>query len=229
MSHLYRFPSILLASTSPRRRALVSRFSFPVLTCRPQGNEEPADSHEVPLDYVERMARLKAMSTSKIRGHEELVIGADTIVVSESLIFGKPSDANHAIDMLNSLRNKTHQVFTSIAIVLPGEKGLFLETSIVSVTMRDYSYNEIKSYVKTGDSMDKAGSYAIQDQRFHPVKEFNGCYNSVLGLPLCVLSSLLEKSGFITDKDECGSGVDAKDFIPSTFAGNEVSYECGSS
>lgn len=206
---------IVLASTSPRRRELISRFRYPVLMRAPRAQEGPPNSNESPTEYVQRMATLKALSASHAGNATTLLIGADTVVWLENEIFGKPSSVQDASRMLTFLRNRTHNVSTSMVLILPNKEDMWIQTSTVSVTMRDYSDAEIEEYVKTGDPMDKAGAYAIQHLGFHPVKTFDGCYTSVLGLPLCTLSTSLRRYGMRICTVECGVGIDSEYYVAS--------------
>ena len=213
MSHSKKNNSIVLASTSPRRRDLISRFHHPILMRAPEAQEEPPNLNEAPTDYVKRMATLKALSASNTRNATDLVIGADTIVWLNDEIFGKPSSIQDASRMLSFLRNTTHNVSTSMVLIPANRDDMLIVTSTVSVTMRNYSDVEIEEYVKTGDPMDKAGAYAIQHRGFHPVKTYDGCYTSVLGLPLCTLSISLKRCGVKICPIECGVGIDSEYYV----------------
>jgi MAF protein len=124
------------------------------------------------------------------------VLAADTIVVDGGELLGKPCDAADATAMLVRLRGHVHQVLTALAVFAPPDWQLYRDLCIASVPMRDYSDAEIARYVASGDPMDKAGAYAIQNPGFHPVTDFNGCYACVVGLPLCHLLRTLRKAGF---------------------------------
>ncbi|MFL2783709.1 MAG: Maf family protein [Dehalococcoidia bacterium] len=223
MSHSKKNNSIVLASTSPRRRDLISRFHHPILMRAPEAQEEPPNLNEAPTDYVKRMATLKALSASNTRNATDLVIGADTIVWLNDEIFGKPSSIQDASRMLSFLRNTTHNVSTSMVLIPANRDDMLIVTSTVSVTMRNYSDVEIEEYVKTGDPMDKAGAYAIQHRGFHPVKTYDGCYTSVLGLPLCTLSISLKRCGVKICPVECGVGIDSEYYVaPSKLKTNNI-------
>ncbi len=205
-------PAILLASTSPRRRELVARLKIPFESCAPSGVEELPYSEEDPSRYADRMSRLKALSTATAVGNDRLVIGSDTVVTLGGVILGKPSDVLEAGSMLRFLRGKTHQVITSVTLVSPDMHKVLTKTSAISVTMRNYSDSEIGEYIATGDAMDKAGAYAIQHKGFDPVSRLYGCYTSVVGLPLCILSLQLADIGFDMQRIPCGSGPDSRNF-----------------
>ncbi|SVD84855.1 uncharacterized protein METZ01_LOCUS437709 [marine metagenome] len=204
--------NILLASTSPRRRELIARLRIPFESCSPIGVEELPYSNEDPVRYVERMSRLKALSTATAVGKYRLVIGSDTAVTIGGAILGKPSDVLEAESMLRLLRGKTHQVVTSVTLVSPDMNKILTRNSAISVIMRKYSDLEISEYISTGDAMDKAGAYAIQHKGFDPVSKLYGCYTSVVGLPLCILSAQLSEVGFDLQQIPCGTGPDSRNF-----------------
>ena len=114
--------------------------------------------------------------------------------------------------MLRFLRGKTHQVITSVTLVSPDMHKVLTKNSAISVTMRNYSDLEISEYIATGDAMDKAGAYAIQHKGFDPVSSLYGCYPSVVGLPLCILSAQLSEGGFELQQIPCGTGPDSRNF-----------------
>jgi MAF protein len=113
--------------------------------------------------------------------------------VDGSDILGKPSDAAEAIAMLKRLRGHTHQVYTGIALLRLSDGLLLKDLCVTDVPMRNYSYEEILAYVQTGDPLDKAGAYAIQHPQFHPVAHIDGCFASVMGLPVCHVILLMRK------------------------------------
>ncbi len=126
---------------------------------------------------------------------DPIVLAADTTVVDGIDILGKPKDSAEAIAMLQRLRGHTHQVYSGIALLRLSEELLFKDLCITSVTMRDYSDEEILAYVQTGDPLDKAGAYAIQHPQFHPGASLNGCYASVMGLPVCHVILQMRRMG----------------------------------
>jgi len=124
------------------------------------------------------------------------VVAADTTVVDGESILGKPADPSEAKRMLNQLRGRVHQVYTGIAALRVRDGLLLSDVCVTDVPMRNYSDKEIESYVATGDPLDKAGAYAIQDPHFQPVASMNGCYASVMGLPMCHVTRLLLQMDF---------------------------------
>jgi len=181
---------IILASNSPRRKALFGLFGWP-FEVLPSEIDESQLPDEAPAQFVQRLACEKAQKVAE--QSTALVIGADTIVVDGSEVLGKPADEAEAVKMLRQLRDRTHQVYTGIAIIDTRTCQSFNAVSQTDVTMRDYSNDEIQAYVATKDPLDKAGAYAIQHEGFHPVAALDGCFASVMGLPLCLLSQGLRE------------------------------------
>lgn len=173
---------------------------------------------ESPQAYVLRLARVKASSIARDAHPMEVVLAADTAVVDGELILGKPRHAEEAIWMLRQLRAHTHQVVTALTALRVQDGRIVTEICTTDVPMRSYSDKEIEAYVASGDPLDKAGAYAIQNRDFHPVPALSGCFASVMGLPLCHLSRALGKLGLENSVDlpaVCLSTLDyACDFYP---------------
>ncbi|MSQ31708.1 MAG: septum formation protein Maf [Dehalococcoidia bacterium] len=182
---------IVLASASPRRLELL-KYLLPDFKVIPSNVDEKLIDGEEPRNTVIRLASEKARSV--FDSHKKVTIGADTIVVLENKILGKPKDAQDAIRILTALRNRSHSVITGVAIVNANGK-LAAKATQTELEFRDYSTAEMESYVATGDPMDKAGAYAIQQPQFHPAKRITGCYFNVVGLPLCTLGEMLRDAG----------------------------------
>jgi septum formation protein len=193
-------PAFCLASSSPRRQEMITwlGISFHV---QPASLDEAPRNGEPPADYVWRLAGEKACAAVELNCSGELVLAADTTVVDEGMILGKPTSSADANEMLRKLRGHTHQVYTAIALYDKDRGILEKDFCCTDVPMRDYSVNEIKRYVDSGDPLDKAGAYAIQHKEFHPAENFAGCFASVMGLPLCHLKRTLRKMGFTVDHD----------------------------
>ena len=188
----------ILASNSPRRRALLGLFQQPFLVV-PADIDETEYTGEAPGDYVCRLATTKAQVVGQQFPNAGLIIAADTTVADGNEILGKPVDQTDASRMLQQLRGRNHQVYTAIALIVP-EKGILAQELCLSrVPMRNYSNEEIETYVQTDDPMDKAGAYAIQHRGFHPVEDFQGCFASVMGFPACHLARSLKKIGLMPD------------------------------
>lgn len=156
---------------------------------------------EAPADYVRRLAEAKARAVISRAREEHVIIGADTTVVIDGEILGKPVDEAEARQMLTRLRGRTHQVFTGISVLRASDGNLWTDVVITDVPMRAYSDEEIENYIASGDPMDKAGSYGIQNPDFQPVANMAGCYASVMGLPVCSLSVLLRQAGIAPRAD----------------------------
>jgi len=195
-------PSLILASASPRRRELLALTGLP-FDARAAGIDETPQTGEAPVEYVRRAAREKAQAitnsqfpiANKVNSNRELVIAADTEVVIDGEILGKPRSADEATAMLVKLRGRRHEVISAIAVVDARSGELHEELCRSEVPMRNYSDAELASYVATGDPLDKAGAYAIQHNGFRPVENFSHCYASVMGLPLCHLARALHQFG----------------------------------
>lgn len=183
---------LVLASNSPRRRQLLAlgNWEFNVIV---SDVDESQLTGEAPKEYVLRLARAKALAVAEKAGSDSIIIGSDTAVIDGSEILGKPKDEADAERMLKQLRGRTHQVYTGVAIIRVHDGKTLTELCVTDVPMRAYSDDEIRAYVQTGDPMDKAGAYAIQHPDFQPVASMNGCYASVMGLPMCHVLRALQK------------------------------------
>ena len=195
----------VLASTSPRRRELIRRMGIAFDVASPSVNEDALPG-ESPSHLVERLALAKARSVYGDQG-DRVVIGADSVVVLDDRILGKPGSPDEARSMLNALRGREHDVYTGVAVVGPNGEAVSSKRS--RVAMRDYFDEEMEAYVLSGEPMDKAGAYAIQDQDFRPASLLEGCYNNVMGLPTCLLADMLVKAGLpphtVERPPECGN------------------------
>lgn len=179
-----------LASNSPRRRELMALGVWKFGSCVPKVDETRL-AGEAPADYVCRLAEAKARAAEAESPADAFILAADTAVVDGDDVLGKPADPADATRMLRQLRGRTHQVYTGLAVKLATKGALLTDVCITDVPMRDYSDDEIRSYVATGDPMDKAGAYGIQHTGFQPVRGMRGCFASVMGLPLCHVLRLL--------------------------------------
>jgi len=186
-------PKIILASGSPRRKELLSTLEIPfeIIT---SGVSEEVDPNLDPVEMVKVLAKMKATAVAK-KIQEGLVIGSDTTIAFEDRTLGKPTSQENAKQMLEMLRNKKHQVISGIAILDSSSMRIEVGTVTTSIRMRNYSDQELIGYIATGEPMDKAGSYAIQGKGSSLIAEIEGCYNNVVGFPLCELVKLLEKFG----------------------------------
>ncbi len=174
---------LILASTSPRRRELITQFGLQFESISVDV-DETAQENELPEALVTRLARAKVRSGIANAGRPDaIVVAADTVVALDNQILGKPCDPEDAVRMLRALRGRAHVVHSGIAVA-QGEREV-MQMAQTIVWMRDYSDEEIAAYVATGDPLDKAAAYAIQHPEFHPVARIEGCYANVMGLPLC--------------------------------------------
>ena len=182
---------VILASQSPRRRELLTLVGIRH-EVRPADIDESAFPDEAPAAHAERLARTKA---ERVATGEpgSVVVAADTIVVIDDLILGKPADDADARRTLRRLAGRTHTVFTAVAVARGGETVSGVET--VSVAFRPLDDAEIAAYVATGEPMDKAGSYGIQGFGATIVERIDGDYFAVMGLPLVRLVGLLRRVG----------------------------------
>ncbi len=188
---------IILASRSPRRRELLQQIGVPIEILDLEVDESVIDG-EAALDYVCRIARNKASSAWQSDSFQGLpdyesraILAADTCVVLENRILGKPENPEAATEMLSSLAGRSHQVITAVA--LADKKGVSLTQSITEVEFSDLSPEEVAAYVATGESLDKAGGYGIQGVAAQFVKSIHGSYSGVVGLPLYETCCLLKQ------------------------------------
>ena len=189
---------LVLASASPRRRELLTQAGYS-FTVHPAHIPEDPLPGENPTAYVTRLAREKAQAVySQLAGDPALdgaltVLGADTTVTLDDQILGKPEDAGDAARMLRLLSGRTHQVITGVALVMA--KATEVAAEVTSVWFREMSDAEIAAYVATGEPMDKAGGYGIQGRAARWIPRVEGCYFNVVGLPLALVTKLLEAAG----------------------------------
>lgn len=188
-------PRLVLASASPRRRMLLERLGIPfevVPANVPEDDVSPADS---PDRRVERLALMKAEAVHQAHP-DALVVGADTLVDVEGRVLGKPRDEREATEMLRLLSGRDHWVHTGLALVAPGghRRAVHESTRVYFRTLDD---REIAAYVATGSPMDKAGAYGIQEQAATFVSRVEGCFFSVMGLPLARLVEELRRFGVV--------------------------------
>ncbi len=175
-------PEIILASASPRRNELLNQVGISAEIFIPDINETP-ELNEKPLQYVRRMAREKAEYSINILGStNKLLIAADTCVVIDGQIMGKPENDASAKTMLQTLSAQTHQVITAVSVNYAAQWAEDSSTSLV--TFKILTTEEINNYIATGEPMDKAGSYAIQGKGAAFIKNLSGSYSGVMGLPL---------------------------------------------
>mgnify|MGYP000871216038 FL=1 len=187
--------SILLASGSPRRRALLADLDWRFEWTAPRVDESPLPG-EAPEALCERLACLKAEAPEV--GEGVLVLAADTIVVVDGRVLGKPADLLESRNMLARLQGRRHEVLTGVALRWNGRTASAVERT--EVCFRPLTPGEVAAYAATGEGMDKAGSYAIQGRGALLVSGIDGDYFNVVGLPLCRLGMLLESVGLSLER-----------------------------
>jgi MAF protein len=190
---------LILASASPRRQQFFSLLGVPFRSLAADV-EENRGHEEEPEEMVCRLSRTKAEALAEDYP-ERLIVAADTIVVLDDQVLGKPAGADEAVAMLRRLRNREHLVFSGLTVLSPSIGQQVTEWAQTTVWMRPYSDEEIFRYVASGDPLDKAGAYAIQHPGFNPVAYIQGCYASVMGLPLCHLTRALSRLGLTLPVD----------------------------
>jgi septum formation protein len=187
---------LILASASPRRQELLRNAGIS-FTVQPADIDETPRAGEAPREYAERLAREKALAVWRLRPRD-LVLGADTIVVVDEVILGKPADVADAARMLRLLSGRVHRVITGVCVVeavaseqLPVARAAS-ETTLV--TVNELSEKEIRDYVASGEPMDKAGAYAIQGIASRWIPRIEGDYSNVVGLPIARVHAMLRRS-----------------------------------
>lgn len=193
---------IILASASPRRQELLQALGLPIKVITPgHAVDETPLLDEAPAALVQRLSRLKAEtvaeSLSSPKDRPVIIIAADTVVALGEQILGKPANPTEAVAMLTQLRQQSHTVYSGLTVArLHGPKRTFITRLHQSaVWMRPYTNTEIAAYVASGDPLDKAGAYGIQHQTFNPVAHLEGCFASVMGLPLGELAIAFRQIG----------------------------------
>lgn len=210
---------LVLASASPRRQELLRNAGIS-FTVQPADIDETPRAGEAPREYAERLAREKALAVWQLR-QWDVVLGADTIVVVDEVILGKPADAADAARMLRLLSGRTHRVITGVCVVEAVASGQLPVASVATpradlrrssyeivrtenrelriasettlVTMNELSDEEIRDYIATGDPMDKAGAYAIQGMASRWIPRIEGDYANVVGLPVALVYAMLQR------------------------------------
>ena len=195
-------PQLILASASPRRRELLALTPWRAQIKPAQADERPLVGEDA-AGVAQRLSRVKAHSVAGQVPAGSLVLAADTVVVLNGAILGKPADAGEARGMLKTLRGREHEVITGITLLAAGDSWEANDACRTRVPMRDYTSAEAEAYVRSGAALDKAGAYGIQDRGFEPVDmdRMNGCFANVMGLPLCHLVRLMRRRGIETTND----------------------------
>ena len=174
---------LVLASKSPRRKALLEQLGIDILIS-PSRIDEKQIQVTAPETYAQHLARLKAEKTAERFPHS-YVLGADTIVVLEDQILGKPTTEHHAFEMLNMLNGREHQVYTGFCLLNQMNATCVSRTIITDVQFKQCTDDELRWYIETKEPFGKAGAYAIQGIGAFMVKSITGSYSNVVGLPVC--------------------------------------------
>ncbi len=188
--------NVILASASPRRHELLSRFidKFDVI---PADIDEAILADENHVDYVNRMAYQKCLTVSNLSNNSnDLIIAADTIVVKDNVIYGKPTDKKNATDILKQLRNSSHNVITSVCFNDKYSKTIDTFYKITNVRFTNFTDDFLEKYVSTTEPYDKAGGYGIQGMGSMLIDSIDGDYDSVVGLPIGELIRFFYKYNF---------------------------------
>ncbi len=184
--------AIILASSSPRRQELLARMGLDFFV-RTAEHDETLNPFGNPADEVARLSVLKAQAVYPLCQDGDIIIAADTVVVCDGLIMGKPRSEADAFSMLRRLSGRDHQVMTGLSVLCDDK----VESVTVTTTLRlrPLSAEEIRAYIATGEPMDKAGAYGIQGLAAMFVVGLDGDYYNVMGLPVCTLTQLLRSRG----------------------------------
>lgn len=189
--------TLVLASASPRRRRLLARLGVPFETHPVEVAEEITPGVRADI-LARRLAREKA-EAARLRDPDADIIAADTVVVLDGAILGKPRDPGEAKEMLQALRGRWHEVISAVAYLPMGELSPLIRHPVTSVEMRSYTDVEIEASIARGDPFDKAGAYAIQDRELDPAAGYEGCYCNVVGLSLWATIEVMRKAGATID------------------------------
>ncbi len=189
-------PPLILASSSPRRRELLNQIgvAYQVIVADIDESIRPGEDAGV---YVCRMAREKALEVQRRDGVTVAILGADTAVVVNGRILGKPVDREDAFRMLEELSGRTHEVWSAVVLVSPGG-GLRERLNITRVTFSELERAWIGSYCDSGDPMDKAGAYGVQGIAAQKISHMEGSYSGVMGLPLHETAEILQEAGVLS-------------------------------
>lgn len=185
---------LILASESPRRKELLSKLGL-VFDVIASDYKEDMTALPDPRELAKFLSLNKAKSVAQKVSDDAIVIAADTFVIHNNRFLGKPHTAENAEFMLQSLQGQTHSVITGIALIETSTGKIINEISETKVTLRKLSTEEIDCYVNTGEPLDKAGAYAIQGHAAIFIEKIDGDYFTVMGLPLCLLSTKLKEFG----------------------------------
>ncbi|MDF2987921.1 MAG: maf [Eubacterium sp.] len=192
--------NIILASASPRRQQLLNQIGL-LFTVTPSKIDEVMDQNLEPSQVAMSLASQKCIDIATQTKHNSLVIGADTIVVKDNKLLGKPKNEQEAFDMLKDLNGAWHEVVTGVCLCRTSDMKTISDFETTRVKIAKKSDEFFKSYIATGEPFDKAGAYGIQGYGSLLVEKIEGDFFNVMGLPLFKLSCMLEKIGHIVNLD----------------------------
>jgi len=193
-----RMKEFVLASASPRRKELLSQIGIKFRTCTSKKEEEILRSH--PENIVKDLSYTKARDVYERGNRDAIVIGADTIVVANEQVLGKPKDENEAFEMIKMLQGDIHRVYTGVSIIWQQNNTTHVSSfyAVTEVELYYMNEDEIRSYIRTNEPYDKAGGYAIQGYFARYVKGIKGDYNNVVGLPIGKLYQVLNSLNLLS-------------------------------
>ena len=184
---------IILASASPRRQELLANLGLP-FEIKVSDVDESMDEQMSPAQQVEQLAERKATAVAA-QLNQGLVIGADTLVVLNQSVLGKPADRQEAIEMIKRLQGRSHEVFTGLAVIDAATGKTVVTHQATAVRFKPMTVEQIERYVDTGEPYDKAGAYAVQGKASIFIDSIRGCYFNVVGLPVAKLADVLKLFG----------------------------------
>ena len=184
---------LILASSSPRRKQLLTDAGYEFVIVEPTDDEDASDDLS-PEEHAKLLAARKAKSAAEGLP-DGIVLGSDTVVTYDGEIIGKPDDARHAVEILSRLSGTRHAVITAICLVDAATGAEMCEADTTAIQMRDVPREEIEAYVATGECFGKAGAYAIQESADAFIEHIEGSFSNVVGLPLELLESMLARFG----------------------------------
>ncbi len=182
----------ILASSSPRRRDLLKKAGYEFEIIKPDYDENILNK-AFSYDLIENIAENKALSVKKTVSYPAVIISADTVVINNDIVMGKPKDFDDAMRMLTNLKGKTHKVVTAVCVIDTQSNKKLVKSETSEVTFNDVPLDEIKEYIYNFRPYDKAGSYGIQELPEKFIKDITGDYENIVGLPVKMLSGMLEE------------------------------------
>ena len=185
---------IILASKSPRRKELLDLLNLDYEIIVSDAEEILEDNLTIE-EQVKKLSYIKAKTVFDKTSGDRIVIGSDTMVVKNNKIYGKPKDEEDAFNMLSELKNSKHEAVTGLAILVEkdGKYEEYIDYDMAEVYFKDMTDEEIKNWINTGKTLDKAGAYAVQDEFIVFIEKFNGNYSTVMGLPIHKVYDILKK------------------------------------